>query len=272
MQTLALKKFRSYLSPRPRDFDKGKAGHVLIVGGSPGFSGATLLAAEAALRTGAGLVSIATHPAHAAVLNVNRPEVMCHKIESPEELSPLLLRANIIVLGPGLGQTEWSRMLFTTVLHSEKPLLLDADALNLLAKHPLKKSNWVLTPHPGEAARLLQCSITDIQADRVAAIQKLQELYGGTCVLKGAGTLVLAEQPDTIAICKAGNPGMATAGMGDVLSGVIGSLLAQGLPLEIAAKLGVLIHALAGDRTAKRGQRGMIAADLMIELRMLVNI
>lgn len=270
MMTLQLKQFIEYLKPRTRDANKGDFGHVLIIGGAPGYSGAVILAAEAALRVGAGLVSIATHPEHANMLNVFRPEMMCHGINSEEELAALIQKATVLVLGPGLGQTPWSHKVFNQACMSEKEMIVDADGLNLLANTPFKKSNWILTPHPGEASRLLKKSTSEIQEGRESAINLLQQKYDGWIVLKGAGTLV--QGPNKIPeICTAGNPGMATGGMGDVLSGVLGGLAAQKIPLDIVAKLGVLVHATAGDLAAKMGERGMIASDLMLYMRDIVN-
>lgn len=270
MRKLVMSQFAGYLQPRPKNFYKGDAGHLLIVGGNVGYSGATLLAAKAALRVGVGLVSIATRIEHAYVLNVACPEIMCHGVTTTNDLSPLMTRADVIVVGPGLGQNDWSHLVFETVLQTDKPLVVDADALNLLAKMPEKKNNWILTPHPGEAGRLLNQSASEIQRDRSGAIKQLQKKYNGICVLKGSGSLVLGTD-EVLAQCEAGNPGMATAGMGDVLSGVIGGLLGQGLPLDVSAKLGVLVHALAGDQAATKGERGMIATDLLGHLRELVN-
>lgn len=270
MKVLELSQFSQFLQARPRNFHKGDAGHVLVVGGNAGFSGAARLAGEAALRVGAGLVSVATCAEHAAFLNLCCPELMCHKIVNAIELTPLLLKADVVILGPGLGQDDWAQSLFEVISHSEKKMVVDADALNLLAINPMKKSNWILTPHPGEASRLLKLTTMDIQKDREFAIKKMQETYGGVSVLKGAGSLVLGDD-GVIAICEAGNPGMATAGMGDVLSGVVGGLLAQKVSLIEAAKLGVLVHALAGDLAAKNGERGTIASDLMNYLHKLVN-
>lgn len=270
IEKLHLTQFASYLKPRPRDGYKGLYGHVLVVGGDYGFSGAIRMAAEAALRVGVGLVSIATRVEHAAMLNILRPELMCHGVSSEKGLAKYLDKATVVVIGPGLGQSSWAKKLLSQVIKSKKPLVVDADALNILASKPLKYTNWILTPHPGEAARLLKKKTTEIQSDRLSAIKALQEKMGGVCVLKGAGSLILASN-EPIAICDAGNPGMATAGMGDVLSGVIGGLLAQDIPLFDAAKLGVLIHAEAGDLAAKEGQRGMIATDLFPFLRRLVN-
>jgi ADP-dependent NAD(P)H-hydrate dehydratase / NAD(P)H-hydrate epimerase len=271
LQELSLAQFSHYLKPRPRDMNKGDAGHVLVVGGDAGHGGAARMAAQAALRVGAGLVTVATHPKHSAILNATLPEVMCSGVWNGRSLGALIKKADVIVIGPGLGQSLWSKALLRKVLASNLPLIVDADALNLLAKKPSARTNWILTPHPGEAARLLGITNKDVQADRLNAIQQLQHRYNGVCLLKGAGTLVLA--PHTAAaICEAGNPGMATGGMGDVLSGVIGGLVAQGIPLADAAKLGVCLHANAGDLAAAQGgERGLIATDLMPYLRKLVN-
>lgn len=270
MEVLKLSPFKKYLKPRPRQFHKGDAGHVLIVGGDYGFSGAPRLAAEAALRVGAGLVSVATRPEHAFTLNLTRPEIMCHAAHSAENLEAFLPKINVIIVGPGLGVSEWARELVDFIFETKKPLVVDADALNLLAETPQKKSNWILTPHPGEAARLLKKTSNEIQKNRLSALKAIQKNYGGACVLKGAGSLILSNGKPSL--CEAGNPGMATAGMGDVLSGVIGGLIAQGVSLSDAAKLGVLLHAMAGDLAAKdNGERGMLALDLMKYLRQLVN-
>lgn len=258
-------------SPRPADAHKGAFGHVLVVGGAPGMPGAARLAAEAAARCGAGLVSVATHPAHAAGLNSGRPELMVHPVASADQLADLLARATVVAVGPGLGQGPWSRGLFEQVLDSGLPLVVDADALNLLARDPLKRNNWVLTPHPGEAARLLQSSAAAVQRDRFAAVRELQARYAGVAVLKGPGSLVAAAEAP-LRLCALGNPGMASGGMGDVLSGVIAALCAQGLPLFDAARSGVWLHARAADRlAAEYGERGLLAADLIPVIRRLLN-
>jgi hydroxyethylthiazole kinase-like uncharacterized protein yjeF len=272
LEKIHLAQFSNYLQPRPRDMHKGAAGHVLVIGGAPGFSGAPRMAAAAALRVGAGLVTVATLPKHAAVFNAELPEIMCAGIWQARALTPLIKKANVIVIGPGLGQSLWARALLKKVFASTLPLVVDADALNLLAKNPKPRNNWIITPHPGEAARLLALTPQQVQADRLNAVQQLQQRYQAVSVLKGAGTLVLAPHVAP-AICEAGNPGMATGGMGDVLSGVIAGLLAQGIPLGDAAKMGVCLHASAGDRAAAAGgERGMIATDLLPFLRRLVNL
>ena len=259
------------LRARSRGAHKGHFGHVLVIGGEQGYSGAVRLAAEAAARVGAGLVSVATHPAHAPLLNLTRPELMCRGVAGAEDVSDLLAKAKVIAIGPGLGQTPWSRQLFDTALASGLPLVLDADALNLLARNPLQREDWVLTPHPGEAGRLLQIDNRQVQADRFTAVHDLRRRYGGTVVLKGAGSLVLGES-GLPAVCTLGNPGMASGGMGDVLTGVIAGFVGQGWPCEQAAEMGVLFHAAAADRAAdEAGERGLLAGDLMPHLRALVN-
>lgn len=258
----------TYLGARPRDFNKGRAGHVLVIGGDQGFGGAVWMAAMAAMRVGAGLVTIATHPSQSTV-SPTFPEIMCQTVADSKQLQPLLAKANVIILGPGLGQGAWGKEIWQAVIQLDVPMVLDADGLNILATAPRAHANWVLTPHPGEAARLLHIDTTQIQADRPAAAKAIQQQYGGTVVLKGAGSLVATSE--SITICEAGNPGMATAGMGDILSGVIGGFIGQGIPLAKAAALGVAIHARAGDIAAKSGERGIVATDLLTFLHELCN-
>ncbi len=262
---------RRSLGPRPRTAHKGDCGHVLIVGGAPGMSGAARLAGEAALRAGAGLVTVATHPDHAAWLNLNRPELMVSAVTGPETLEPLIARADVVAIGPGLGRADWGRRLWQSVQDSAKPLVVDADALNLLAETPARGSDWVLTPHPGEAARLLGVCVSEVEQDRPRAAHELQRRFGGVVVLKGAGTLIQGDAPRPPAVCSDGNPGMATAGSGDVLTGVIAALRGQGLDAEDAARAGVCLHAAAGDRAALQGERGLIAGDIVDSLRAVGN-
>jgi len=262
---------KGLLGRRARDAHKGDFGHVLVIGGDHGFSGAARMTGEAALRTGAGLVSIATRPEHAALLNTVRPELMCHGVADARALAPLLQRATVIAIGPGLGQTAWGRALFNAALETKLPMIVDADALNQLASEPAQRDNWILTPHPGEAARLLGISSADVQSDRFQSAQTLQEQYGGVIVLKGVGTLITAGTKEPTAVCTAGNPGMATGGMGDLLTGIIAGMVAQGLSLSDAASAGVCLHAAAADRAAQAGERGLLANDLQIELRLLLN-
>lgn len=258
------------LPRRERNAHKGDFGHVLVIGGGPGMPGAARLCGEAALRSGAGRVTVATHPEHAAHLNASRPELMVQAVADAEDLAPLLPKADVVAFGPGLGQSDWARALFATVCRDPRPAVWDADALNLLAAEQPAIRNKVLTPHPGEAATLLDDTAAAVQADRLAALAALHARYGVVIVLKGAGTLISAEN-DIPAISTAGNPGMAAAGMGDVLTGVIAGLAAQGLPLQRAAMVGTEIHARAGDRVAAAGERGMLAGDVMAALRQEVN-
>jgi len=258
------------LGPRARAAHKGDFGHVLVVGGGEGMPGAVRLAGEAALRAGAGRVSIATHPSHAAIIVASRPELMSHAVSSPSDLEPLLAKADVIAFGPGLGQSDWARALYEFLANDSRPAVWDADALNLLAASPTSAPKRVITPHPGEAATLLGTGAADIQADRPAALAALAEKYGGVAVLKGAGTLI-SSSTKAAALCTSGNPGMASPGMGDVLTGIIAAFVAQGLDLETAAAAGVEAHAHAGDHAASGGERGLIASDLLDELRAVLN-
>ena len=258
------------LPRRPRGAHKGNFGHVLIVGGGPGMPGAVRLCGEAALCSGAGLVSIATHPQHSDTISATRPELMCHAIQTAADLESLLARATMVAVGPGLGRCHWAQAMLDAVLDSALPMVADADALNLLAGRGVHRDDWILTPHPGEAARLLAQDTATVQADRVAALASLRVGAGGVVVLKGAGTLVSSvDGPPWL--CSAGNPGMASPGMGDVLSGIIAALRAQGLPSELAATVGVQVHAKAGDSAARQGERGLLASDLIAEIRHWVN-
>ena len=259
------------LKPRNRQGHKGDYGHVLIIGGDEGMSGAARMAGEAAARVGSGLVTIATRASHAALLSVSRPELMSYGVETPAQLRKLMQRASVIAIGPGLGRGKWGQALLATVLESNLPLVIDADALNLLAADPLWQRNWVLTPHPGEAARLLGCETREIEQNRLLALTSLEASYGGVVVLKGAGTLVM-EEGTVPALCSGGNPGMASGGMGDVLTGTIAGLIAQGLGNGDAARVAVTLHAEAGDRAAEDGERGMLATDLLPHLRKLMNL
>ena len=263
------------LGPRPRGAHKGDHGHVLVVGGEHGFAGAVRLAAEAAARVGAGLVSVATRAAHAASVSAARPEIMSRGVEDEAAFAALAERATVVAVGPGLGQGSWGERTFASVLGcAPRLLVVDADGLNHLAaagRSAPRRDDWVLTPHPGEAARLLGATAAEVQADRFAAAAAIRDRYGGVCVLKGAGTLVAAgDRP--IGVCVNGNPGMGTGGTGDVLTGVVAGLAAQGAAPADAAALGVCIHGKAGDRAAQAGgERGLLAGDLVAELRGLVN-
>ncbi|MCG6943242.1 MAG: NAD(P)H-hydrate dehydratase [Thiohalocapsa sp.] len=267
-------KERELLPDRPRDAHKGVAGRVLIVGGAPGTSGAPRLSGEAALRTGAGLVTVATHPTHASLLNLTRPELMVHGVDGPDQLRPLVSRVDAVAIGPGLGTDDWGRALLDAVLALDVPLVVDADGLNLLAQDaqsgsPRRRDDWILTPHPGEAARLLGSSIADVEQDRFAAVAALQQRYGGTALLKGAGTIVHGPARRPPAVCSDGTPAMASAGMGDTLTGILVALIGQGLEPEQAATTGVCLHAAAGVLAAGGADRGMLAGDLMSVLPLL---
>ena len=266
---LTVEGHRAALPPRPRDTHKGAHGHAVIVGGGPGMPGAAVLAAAAALRAGAGRVTVVTHPDHAAAAVGVRPEIMWLGTDSAEQALPLLERADVVAIGPGLGQDVWARELFEAALALDGRLVLDADALSLLALTLRKNDEWILTPHPGEAARMLDVAVRDVQADRRTALEALTERYGGTVVLKGAGTLVSSTGAPWI--CTRGNPGMASPGMGDVLTGIVAALAAQGLNAEEAAVVGAALHAAAGDSAARDGQRGLLAMDVVEELRRWVN-
>lgn len=267
-RAIGLTDFNHHLKRRARDSNKGAYGHVLIIGGDQGMTGAAHLAAEAALRTGAGLVSVATR----ALIGAPPPEIMYHAVANALALEPLLQKASVIAIGPGLGQDAWGRSLFEKVISLNKPLVVDADALNLLAtmKPPLTHPQWILTPHPGEAARLLQMETQQIAADRFLALNALQQRYGGVVLLKGAGTLIQGETAE-ILLSTAGNPGMASGGMGDVLTGIIAALLAQHVPSLEAAALGACIHGTAGDLAAQDGERGLLASDLIQKIKQVVN-
>ncbi len=262
---------RSWLPKRVRHAHKGSHGHVVIVGGNYSMAGAVRLAGEAAYRSGAGLVSVVTRPGNTPAITGPCPELMVHETGDPHNIDALLKRADVIAVGPGLGRDAWSTAMLEKVLSTQGRVVCDADALNLLAQEPRHYQHWVLTPHPGEAARLLNCLPNDIQKNRPHAIREIINRYGGTCVLKGSGSLI-ATDGETTYLCDRGNPGMATGGMGDVLTGVIAGLAGQGLPLEQAAAAGVFIHASAGDAVAGGyGEMGMLASDLLPEIRAQIN-
>ncbi len=260
-----------FLPRRDHYTNKGSYGHVLVIGGGQGMAGAVHLAGESALRTGAGKVSVATRAEHVSALNAARPELMAHGVDGPQALESLLEGADVLALGPGLGQSAWSHALWLTALESGKPLVLDADGLNLLAKEPRRFSTpTVLTPHPGEAARLLGGSVAEIEGDRFAAARELAGRYGAVVVLKGAGSLV-ADPDGRLDVCPWGNPGMASGGMGDLLTGIIAALMAQACSPWQAACIGVGLHARADDTAAQSGERGLLASDLLAPLRALGN-
>ncbi|HEY0504525.1 MAG TPA: NAD(P)H-hydrate dehydratase [Lysobacter sp.] len=261
-----------WLGPRRRDSHKGSNGRVLCIGGEHGSGGAIMLCAQAALRSGAGLVEVATRERHIAPLLARLPEAMAHEVGDARALQSALDRADAVALGPGLGQQDWGLHLYERAVASGKPLLLDADALNLLATKPFAlPADAILTPHPGEAARLLGITTAQVQRDRFEAARALCERYACVVVLKGAGSIVAAAH-ETPRVIAAGNPGMAVGGMGDVLSGVIAALRAQGIGAFDAASCGALLHAAAGDAAAHDGgERGLLPSDLMPWLRHFAN-
>ena len=258
------------LPPRPRNSHKGSFGHVLAVGGIEGMSGAIRLCGEAALRSGAGRVTLATAAAHAGLVNLSCPELMVRAIGSETSWLSAIAADFVLAVGPGLGTQVWSRSLLDICLAAESPMVVDADGLNLLAElhaqKPVERTEWVLTPHPGEAARLLDCKVSEVQRDRVHAAVTIAARFNAHVVLKGCGTIV-ANPAGSYAICALGNPGMATAGSGDVLTGIIAALLAQGLDCHTAAQAGVAAHAAAGDLAAvHHGEMALMAGDIIDKL------
>ncbi|MBB5211430.1 NAD(P)H-hydrate dehydratase [Microbulbifer hydrolyticus] len=261
------------LPVRSADSYKNQFGHVMVVGGDHGYGGAALMASESAARAGAGLVSLASRPEHVAAALTRCPEVMARPVVSGQELEPLLAAPDVIAVGPGLGQSPWSEQLLARAGRAEAKLVLDADALNILAGGRVlagvKRDDWVLTPHVGEAARLLGVSNAEVTADRVAAARAIQQKFSGVVVLKGTGTLIA--HSGGVELINSGNPGMASGGMGDLLTGVIAALIGQGMALPAAARLAVWLHGEAGNRAAQNGQRGLLATDLLPHIRALVD-
>ncbi len=249
---------------RPMHAHKGRFGHVLIVAGDRGFGGAGILAAEAAARTGAGLITLATRPEYVGPALARCPSVMAHGVTHGSELTGLMENASVIVCGPGLGRGAWGQQMLQQVVASGKPRVLDADALNLLSTRvPVPADNHILTPHPGEAARLLGCSVREIEADRLKSAQQMQQMFGGVVLLKGAGTVVAGGKGLPV-IVGGGNPGMATGGTGDVLSGIIGSLYGQFEDAAMATEMGVALHlAAANEASLTRGFMGLLPGDVI---------
>lgn len=258
------------LAPRDRDTHKGLSGKVTVIGGDVGMAGAVRLAGEACLRAGAGLVTVISRPEHQHTVNANRPELMfwgCELVDM--EVYLRLGWAHTLVIGPGLGKQTWGYNLLKAVGLSDKPCVIDADALNLLSEEHTRCDGRVLTPHSGEAARLLGVSIAEVERDRFAAVRDIQQKYGGVVVLKGPGTLIYDGEHYYVA--PVGNPGLASGGCGDVLSGIIGALMSQGFSILDSAVMGVVAHGEAADRAAVAGERGMLASDLMPHIRSMVN-
>lgn len=259
-----------WLKPRKPTSHKGNHGRLLVVGGDEGTAGAIRMTSEAALRTGSGLVRVLTHKDNIGPILAARPELMVGEL-TDESLADGLEWADVIAIGPGLGQRDWGKKALSGVESSEKPMLWDADALNLLAISAQKRQNRIITPHPGEAARLLGIKTSEIESDRLHAAQALAKRYGGVVVLKGAGTIIASEAGE-MAFADVGNAGMASGGMGDVLSGIIASMMGQQLALFDAACAGCVVHGAAADAVAmRRGTRGMLATDLFEQLWQFVN-
>ena len=267
--------FQPALPPRDRDAHKGAFGSVAIIGGDAGMVGATLLAARAAVHCGAGRVYAAMLSKDAPSVYMCQPEIM---LRSPAALSQLT-QLDCVVIGPGLGQSNAAIELLEFWLSKDISLLLDADALNLIASHlhlaaivVSRNAESVITPHPGEAARLLDTSSEHIQQNRIESALKLAKTLRVTCVLKGAGSVCAHHGGDWF-INTSGNVGLASGGTGDVLSGIIGSLMAQGLNGLQAAKLGVYVHGAAADALVEKGigPVGLTASEVALEARDIIN-
>lgn len=270
LRSISPKSIKSILAQREACAHKGLYGKALLIGGNEGMGGAMILAAQACARVGCGLMASLLHSSNVSSILVSVPEVMSAGWDDEQRIQQRIEWSNVVAIGPGLGRDSTSERLFCQIQDLSVNKVVDADALYFLAKNPNFDANRIITPHPAEAARLLGVEIATIEADRFKAIKELQKKFGGVVVLKGAGTLV--SDGNEIYVCLAGNPGMASGGMGDVLTGVITSLLAQGLSCFEAAKLGVIIHSKAADLNAKeKGERGMLASDLLSHLRSLVN-
>jgi hydroxyethylthiazole kinase-like uncharacterized protein yjeF len=259
------------LAVRKKNTHKGDFGRLLVIGGGLGMPGAAILTARAAFRTGVGAVMVATRKEHVAALLPVCPEAMIHGVDCAEDLKPLLALATVVAIGPGLGETAWGREMFDAVIKMKLPMVIDASALKMLPDIKVKGKNWVLTPHPGEAASLLGLQRDEIQNDRFKAVKAIQDKYQAVVVLKGVGSLIQSsKQP--VYVSTSGNPGMATAGMGDVLTGMIAALIGQSLSLDEAAKIAVWLHAYIADRQAEMiGCRGLLASDLLDQIPKLIN-
>lgn len=252
--------------PLPVNTYKHQRGHVVVCGGDLNMGGAVILAGESALRSGAGMVTIATRPEHRPAILARRPELMVIDAADEAAMRALLPRADAIVLGPGLGRESWGAACMERVARlATAPVVLDADGFIHWLAATVRPIPAVVTPHIAEAARLLQKTAIEVQSDRPGSVRELVAATGGVAVLKGAGSLVA--DATRLSLCDAGNPGMATAGMGDVLCGVIAAHLAAGDPPYRAAQLGVLSHSIAGDRAAaRRRPHSILATDVIDEL------
>ncbi len=255
---------------RSTDAHKYDAGKVTIVGGAATMQGAALMAAKAAYCTGAGLVSVVMPTPAAAQYVAWLPEARIFDGTDQDTAKALISQSSAAGIGPGMGLSDWTREIVEWIAHEKLPMAVDADALGVLAQCNLHSPCWVLTPHHGEAARLLGCSSADVRSDRLGAARQIAAQYGGVCILKGAGSVVC--DGENLWICDRGNAGMATAGMGDVLTGAVSALLAQGLAPAAAARMAVWLHASAGDDcAAQSGAVGMIATNLFAPMRLRLN-
>ncbi len=291
-----LKQNDQLLPARTLSSHKGHHGHVQVIGGDHGYAGAALMASQAALVSGAGLVSCATRPEHIAAYISRCPEIMALGINSGLELLPHIAGAQnqkkVLVLGPGLGKQAFGQLLVQTVLQQLQSssfghgMVLDADGLNLLAAKPLitgqsvdfLSHHVIITPHPAEAARLLAITTAEVQADRLAAAKALAEKYACSVILKGQNSIIAGKNTQgeiELYRCLDGNPAMAVGGMGDILSGVAGAVLAQfmakGLSSLAAAKLACCVHSKAGDDASAEGEIGLLATDLLPFIRQAIQ-
>lgn len=261
------------LHTRPHDSHKGIFGAVGVIGGASGMTGAALLAARAALKLGAGCVHVGLLTDNAPAVDCIQPELMIHNA------SAALPPCTVLAVGCGMGRGMHAQKRLYDALHGEAALVLDADALTILAQRPdlhtvlrARGNATVLTPHPGEAARLLGCSSAEVQADRAASVQKLNRMFGCALVLKGADSLCVTRDA-RLFVNNTGNPGMSAPGMGDVLTGMIAAFIAQGLSADDALLLAVHLHGAAGDALAKQGIAiGMTATELTGQARTLLNL
>jgi hydroxyethylthiazole kinase-like uncharacterized protein yjeF len=268
------KQVAAYLKPRPKDSHKGLFGTVTVIGGGDGMIGAAILAGRAALKMGAGCVHIGLLADKMPLVDMRMPELMLHPASTALKNS----KPDVIVLGCGLGQSLAAQKIVYDALLLDVPLVLDADALNIIADRPdlrgmlhTRKAATVVTPHPGEAARLLACSTEDIQKDRAGSASHLVKRLSASVVLKGVGSLI-ATRDGQLYLNQTGNPGMSAAGMGDVLSGMIAAFIAQGLTTDEASLLAVHLHGAAGDELAKQNATiGMSATEVTEWARWLLN-
>ena len=259
------------LARRVADSHKGDYGRVLVLGGEQGMQGAVCLAAQAAARMGVGYVTVATAGRDVAQVLADRPDFLVINLLDDQRVDDALAACDAILIGPGLGGSEHASALLARVLASEKPCVIDADGLNVLAKQQVSCVHAVLTPHPGEAGRLLGEDTAWVQQHRLQVAARLQAQYQAGVVLKGAGSVFLPV-PEGVGVCGCGNPGMAVAGMGDVLAGMLVGLLGLGYAREKAMSMAVMNHAGLADALAhEQGQAGLMASDLLERLSAWVS-